>query len=360
MTPREAFHATMAGERPDVLCQFEPGYWPETVERWHDEGLPAGVEPWDDCGIIHYFRPDIAWGIYPPFPPVVLEEDADTRTVRMENGIICREPKKGRCVPQFLKHPVATREDFENLKERLDPSTPGRYPADWDNWVVSARQSPHLWCIGRRDNGFFGWLRELMGLEGLLLTYIDQPDFIHEMCRFHVKYLQGLYARALREAPIDFVFMWEDMAYKNGPLISPAFFREFMLPYYREMVDFYRQMGARWITVDSDGDIRLLIPLFLEGGVDALLPFEVAAGMDVRETRRDYPVLKILGGIDKRALARGKAAIDAELEAKLPPLFRSGRFLPSVDHHVPPDVSYEDFKYYLRRSREIYDRCRGG
>jgi hypothetical protein len=354
MTPREAFHAMMAGERPDMLCQFEPGYWPETIERWRNEGLPAHVEPWDDCGIIHYFRPEIAWGIYPPFPLEVLEEDTDTRVIRNESGIVCREYKHGRCLPQFISHPVKTHEDFLALKQRLDPTTPGRYPTDWEEWVASAKGSPHLWCIGRRDNGFFGWLRELMGLEGLLLGYMDQPDLIHEICRYHVTYLQGLYAKALREAPIDFVFMWEDMSYKNGPLISPAFFREFMMPYYRQMVDFYRQMGARWITVDSDGDISLLIPLFLEAGIDGLLPFEVAAGMDVRRVREQYPTLKILGGIDKRALARGKAAIDAELEAKLPFMFRAGRYLPSLDHHVPPDVSYENFKYYVYRCREIY------
>ena len=98
-------------------------------------------------------------------------------------------------------------------------------------------------------------------------------------------FLKTLYERALQEFKYDFVFMWEDMSFKNGPLISPALFRTFMRPHYREMTDFYKQMGAPYVTVDSDGDVTQLIPLFVEGGVDGLLPFEVAAGMDVRQVR---------------------------------------------------------------------------
>ena len=358
MTQREAFHALMAWERPEQLCQFEWGYWPETVERWRGEGLPEGLEPWDHCVIITYVRPPLERGIFPPFERIVLQEGEDTRVVRTEDGITLREHKRELRLPQFLKHPVATRDDFEALKGRLDPHHPGRYPADWEQWVREARAGPHLVCIGRRENGFFGWLRELLGLEGLLLAYIEQPDLVHEICRYHVGFLQGLYARALREAPLDFVFMWEDMAYKNGPLISPAFFRTFMLPYYREMVDFYRQLGARWIVVDSDGDISQLIPLFVEAGVDGLLPFEVAAGSDVLQVREAYPRLRILGGLDKRALARGREAIDRELEARLPAMFRQGGYLPTLDHHVPPDVPYPDFRYYLQRCRDLYQASR--
>ncbi len=344
----------MSFEKPDELCQFEWGYWPETVDRWRNEGLPQGVEPWDDCGITHYFRPPIEIYMYPPFQAQVLEEDERTRVVRTEMGIIQRESKESLRLPQFIKHPVANRDDFEALKERLDPTTPGRYPDNWDEWAAGAKDSPHLLCLGRRENGFFGWLRELMGLEGLLFAYMEQPDFIHEMCRYQVEYVKRLYERALRDVEFDFIFFWEDMAYKNGPLISPAFVEEFMLPYYRELVDFYRQMGAKWIVQDSDGDMTKLVPLFHEVGVDAMLPFEVAAGMDPLKIRDEFPKLRIIGGVDKRALIAGPQAIDRELEAKLPALFSKGGFIPTVDHHVPPGVSYEDFQYYLRRCREIY------
>jgi uroporphyrinogen-III decarboxylase len=101
-----------------------------------------------------------------------------------------------------------------------------------------------------------------------------------------------------------------------------------------------------------------LIPLFIEGGVDGLLPFEVAAGMDIRKVAEEYPKLIISGGIDKREIAKGPAAIDRELEAKLPAMFRRGGYLPSMDHHVPPEVSYDNFRHYVNKVREIYRRCR--
>lgn len=356
MNYRESFRAMMDFERPDRLCQFEWGYWPETVERWKKEGLPEKEDPWAHCHITHYFRPPIVRGIFPPFENKILEEDETSRVVQTEAGIICRESKIGSRLPQFLKHPVSNRDDFEAIKERLDPKTPGRYPDDWKEWAAKADEFPHILCLGSRENGFFGWLRELMGLEGLLIAYLEQPDFIHEICRYHLTYLKGLYERALQDIKFDFVFMWEDMSYKNGPLISPELIRKFMLPYYVEMVDFYKQMGAKWVTVDSDGDVTKLIPLFTEVGIDGMLPFEVAAGMDILKVREAFPKLLIFGGIDKREIAKGKEAIDRELELKLPFMFKSGGYIPNMDHHIPPEVSYDNFRYYLHKCKEIYSK----
>lgn len=354
MNHRESFRAMMDFEKPDNLCQFEWGYWGETIERWKNEGLPENTAPWDDCGITHYFRPPIHCGIFPGFEWKIIQEDKTSRIVQTSSGIICRESKIGSRLPQFIKHPVSNRDDFESLKERLDYKTPGRYPENWDEWSARSDDFPHILCLGSAENGFFGWLRELMGLEGLLMAYIEQPDLVHEICRYHVSFLKGLYERALRDVEFDFVFMWEDMSYKNGPLISPDFVREFMLPYYKEMVDFYKHSGAKWVTVDSDGDVSKLISLFIEAGIDGMLPFEVAAGMDIREIRKSFPKFRILGGIDKREIAKGKEAIDQELESKLPFMFKYGGYIPSMDHHVPPEVSYDNFKYYLFKCREIW------
>lgn len=354
MNYRESFRAMMNFDKPDTLCQFEWGYWGETIERWKNEGLPENTNPWDDCGITHYFRPPIHCGLLPGFEWKIIQEDETSRIVQTSSGIICRESKIGSRLPQFIKHPVSNRDDFESIKERLDYKTPGRYPENWDEWAKKADEFPHILCLGSGENGFFGWLRELMGLEGLLMAYIDQPDLVHEICRFHVSFLKGLYEKALRDVKFDFIFMWEDMSYKNGPLISPSFVREFMLPYYKEMVDFYKSNGARWVLVDSDGDVSKLIPLFIEVGIDGMLPFEVAAGMDIREIRKAFPKFRILGGIDKREIAKGKDAIDKELESKLPFMFSKGGYIPSMDHHVPPEVSYEDFKYYLQKCRDIW------
>ena len=155
---------------------------------------------------------------------------------------------------------------------------------------------------------------------------------------------------------LDYVYIWEDMAYKNGPLMSPRLFREFNVPYYKRVTDFLRAHGVDIIFVDTDGDCRLLIPGFLEGGIAGLYPFEVMAGMDVVEVRKQYPQLLIQGGVDKTKIARGREAIDAELDAKLPFMLSHGGYVPFVDHLVPPSVSWEDYQYYRARVREYVER----
>jgi uroporphyrinogen decarboxylase len=130
-------------------------------------------------------------------------------------------------------------------------------------------------------------------------------------------------------------------------------FREFMLPAYRRMTGFYRDHGIRTILVDSDGDVTGLIPLLIEGGVTGLHPFEVTGECDIVDVRRAFPRFQILGGIDKKKVAAGKAAIDEELERKVPFVFKGGGFVPFIDHSVPPDISWENFRYYRRRLAEL-------
>lgn len=354
MTQRERFHAIMNGEPADELCQFEAGYWAETLERWHTEGLPAEATPWDHCGITWYEHLPVHWGLAPCFEPEIIAEDAETVTFRDEQGVLARRRRDGHSIPQFLEFPVKTRADFEALRERLDPTTPGRYPADWDAHVARWRTRDHILVVGNVAASFFGWPRQLMGVENLLLAYYDQPDLIRAINDQHLEFIKVFYQRALQEVEFDFAFIWEDMAFKNGPLISPALFREFMLPYYQEMTDYFRSFGVDLCIVDSDGDSAPLIPCFVEGGINGLLPLEVAADMDARALREAYPELRLLGGVDKRALARGPEAIDADLEQRMRGVVGQGRYLPGVDHHVPPDVSLADFEYYLHRAREIY------
>ena len=354
MAFRQALAALMDFQTPELLPQFEWGYWPATLERWRSEGLPEGAHPWEHLGITWYEHAPVNMGIFPLFEAELLHDEGETHVVRQADGVIVRRRKDELSMPQWLEFPVKTRQDFEALLPRLDPSTPGRYPDDWPQRVEAWRARDHFLTPGACMVSFFGWPRMLMGVENLLLAYHDDPDLIRAVCDHHLDFLRTIMARELREVEFDFAFIWEDMAYNGGPLIGPAMVREFMLPYYRELFDFLRSHGIRLIVLDSDGDISLLIPLFMQAGVDALLPFEVAAGLDVRQVREQYPRLRILGGIDKRALALGREAIDRELEAKLPAMFRSGAYLPTVDHHIPPNVSVADFEYYLERSRRLY------
>ncbi|MFH1568887.1 MAG: uroporphyrinogen decarboxylase family protein, partial [Gemmatimonadota bacterium] len=161
----------------------------------------------------------------------------------------------------------------------------------------------------------------------------------------------------LDEIPdIDYGSVWEDMAMKTGPLISPQLFRDYMLEPLKRVTRTLNQAGIEIIMVDSDGNVDELIPLWLEANVNLIYPLEVAADCDAVKYRRQHGrEVLLMGNIDKRVLRDGctKADIEREVEARVPALVKDGGFSPMVDHAVPPDVPFENFKYYLDLVQEI-------
>ena len=206
---------------------------------------------------------------------------------------------------------------------------------------------------GPRSPSLFGFVRELMGPERAMYAFHDEPELVREMMDVLTELILGLLPRVVEEAPLTTVFFWEDMCYRGGPLISPAMFREFMIPRYRRMTDLATSLGIEVCFVDSDGNVEQLVPLWIEAGIRGTYPLEVAAGMDARKLRQQYgrDVL-MTGNIDKRVLAQDRRAIDRELEAKLP-LAEEGGFIPHLDHGIPHDVPYENFAYYWQRKKEM-------
>ena len=129
------------------------------------------------------------------------------------------------------------------------------------------------------------------------------------------------------------------------------------MPRYRRVNDFLHRRGVELIFVDSDGDISLLVPLWLDCGVRGMWPFEVQAGMDVVKLRREYGrSLLMIGGLDKRALAEGRKEIEAEILRKVPELIKDGGYIPRPDHSIPPNVSYDNFQYFMDFLRTVLEK----
>ena len=204
-----------------------------------------------------------------------------------------------------------------------------------------------------RMGSVFGWLRNWMGLKGICLALYDDPEWVQRMMDDLVDFCCAVARRALEEVDLDYVLLWEDMAYKTAPHISPAMFRRFMLEPYQRLTGFIREHGIDLIFVDSDGYSEPLLPLWMEGGVNGFYPIERAASMDAVHLRQRFGrELRLMGGIDKRAMIAGPAEIDAEL-ARVAPLCEEGGFIPWCDHHVPPDVPLKHYQYYVERMKEM-------
>jgi uroporphyrinogen decarboxylase len=197
-------------------------------------------------------------------------------------------------------------------------------------------------------------LREIIGSENILYMVYDDPVLIEEMMEQMLHLETEIIKRVLKDIKIDVARFWEDMAYKVGSLISPAMVRKYMMPRYKKLTDLLHSYGVDVIFLDSDGNLDELIPLWLEVGINFIWPLEVAAGNDAVALRKMYGKDLILGGaIDKRALAKGKDAIKEEVMSKVPFLLEQGGFFPSVDHLVPPDVTFENYCFYINTMREV-------
>lgn len=385
MNARERFLAVMNFEKADRTLLWEMGYWKDTVERWYAEGLPkkrdvtlglkagegirAENAPHEDFFLtdrkrdadVHdclgFDKGMIALPVNsllcPAFERKVFEETADYAVVQDDFGVVKKMNKDLASRPQFLKWPAEDRKGFEVLKDRLRPVLRDRIPPRWKDLVKEFVQRDYPLTLGGYPIGFYGALRFLMGEEKLLYNFYDDPQLVHDFMDTLADLWIRLWGDVLSEIKVDLVNFWEDMAYKTGPLISPAMFREFMLPAYRKVTSFLKEMGVKIILVDTDGNIEKLVPLFIEAGVTALFPFEVQAGSDIVAYRKQYPKLQIFGGIDKIKIARGRKAIDEELEARVPFMLKAGGYVPHIDHHVHPDISWADFKYYRKRLGEM-------
>jgi uroporphyrinogen decarboxylase len=165
-----------------------------------------------------------------------------------------------------------------------------------------------------------------------------QTDFIIETLR-----------PSIDRIDIDMAELKEDMAYKHAPMISPAMFKRFMYPQYVRLISFLKAHGVKHVYVDCDGyPGNELIALWLDAGVDAISPCEVAAGNEIMKLRADFPGLGLYGGIDKRALARSHREIDQEVLGKVPWMLKRGGYIPHIDHAIPHDVPLENYQYYRK------------
>ena len=140
---------------------------------------------------------------------------------------------------------------------------------------------------------------------------------------------------------------------KGGPLLGPKTYQTFIQPHLRRLVDFMKGMGITYFGIDTDGDPRPVLPLMMDAGVDILWPLERASDVSPMELRATFgKSLRLWGGVDKRIIPLGQDAIKAHLRELLP-LIEEGGFIPHVDHTVPPDISWDNFRHYMDAKRAL-------
>lgn len=367
MTHRERFIAAMDYGVVDRVPNHEVGVWPQTMERWIQEELNPNLVNWDWWVGDDFFQLDprdyfdVDLDMQPCFEHKMLEKTDRYEIFQDQKGITHKALLEGTlsgtrtCMDQYLRFPVENREDFHALKKRYIMNIETRYPKDWEKKISSQKRVEHPLVLGKNCStlGFYWRAREWMGTENLSYAWYDLPELMHEMMEFIADFTIAVCKPVLEKSTMDYVMINEDMAMKGGPLLSPDCYKTFIFPHMKRIVDFFKNHGVRYVVVDTDGDSELLLKPLMDAGVDAVWPLERASNMDPVRLRKTFGrELRLWGGVDKREIAKGSFAIEQHLKA-LAPLVEEGGFIPTVDHMVPPDISLDNFQYYMNRKRDL-------
>jgi uroporphyrinogen decarboxylase len=154
---------------------------------------------------------------------------------------------------------------------------------------------------------------------------------------------------------VDYVVLNEDgLAYKNGPLVSPAMYKRFWQPHVKRVLEFLRSRGVEIFSFYTSGNIEPLLPVLLDTGFNLFGPLEVASGMDAVKLRKQYGREVLLyGNISRQALMDGPESVEHEVMSKVPWLMEQGGYIPAVDDMILPDISFQSFMRYVELIRSL-------
>ena len=378
LTSRQRANITLSFGKPadkgPVMETFYP--WSLTVDAWRQQGLPGELadmyedkkekeqaDMFLDCTrtadfnkFEKYFGFDSVKRIFFNLPftrsdAELLEETEEYKTVRDKDCWV-RKYYKDRDMVKDIMPAISCQSDWDLLKEIAVKNLElyygdeniglkyGRYSGDADSSVRLAIP------------GFFWSPRDLLGIEEHMMSFYDKPELIHEINDFILDVYLDRLSAVLDMVSVDLLYIMEDLSGKNGPMLAPAHFDEFVGAYYRKLVPFVKSHGVKHVFVDTDGDFWSLIPNLLDSGIEGFLPMDVNAGMDIVKLREKFPQTKLIGGFNKLVLAHGKEAIDREIERILP-VIRQGGYIPGNDHQVPPAVPMKNYIYYVEKLKSV-------
>lgn len=375
MNHRERVLAVLNYQSYDRLPVVHFGFWTETLEKWAQEGHISMEEAlgWGDGNEIDRklgarLGFDFNWsmgsfGVYshllPRFESKVVASFPDgSRHILNADGVIILEKDDATSIPPEIEHLLKGRAEWqEHYLPRLQFS-PARINVDPER-IQAIRSGAWTFPIQVWAGSLYGYIRDWVGVVNLSYLQVDDPglyvEMIDTLANLTVECLKKTLDQIPADIPLDYGHMWEDICFKSGPLVKPSVFREKIGPHYKRITDLLRGRGVNLVSLDCDGKIDALVPIWLENGVNVMYPIEVGTwNASIKPWREKYGrELRGVGGMDKRVFAYDYQAIDAEVE-RLKELVDLGGYIPCPDHRIPPDAKWDNVMYYTERLRKVF------
>ena len=374
MTNRERVNAILSFEQYDRMPIVDFGFNKRALENWHIQGHITETELADsgDGGageriVERKLGFDFNWqggfelrpntGLLPPFEEKVIKTFPDgIKHVVTGNGSIAGVKEGISCIPQDVGTLLEDRKAWEELflpklqysVERILALTNSGLPKE-----KNKLQNPR----GIHCGSLYGLIRDMTGVQELAYLQADDEDLYNEIIDTIGNLCYAVTKAALETGyEFDYAHFWEDICFKNGPLVNPKLFYERVGPHYQKITSLLHEYGIRFVSLDCDGFIEHLIPAWLDNGVNVMFPLEVGTwGADIAGLRKKFGKgLLAVGGMDKRAFTvEGYGAVDREVE-RMRRLADLGGYIPCPDHRMPPDAKWENVQRYCERMRAAF------
>ena len=372
MTTRERCMNLLHYKQVDRVPAVHFGYWGELLVEWAEQGhiskemakgavrdgSPVQAEldkiiGWD-CTWHNCVYPKL--GLYPAFKREVIETLPDgSQRVLTDKGVIEKIKPGIVSIPSEDDYLLKDREAFEKLfLPKMQYSEDRAQSED-----ITRQYNEKLEYdapIGIRVGSILGDIRDITTVMGMsYLMYDEDEDLLADIVDTYAEMQYKCVEAALKTGlKFDFGHYWEDICFKSGPLLSPGKFDELCRKHYKKRNDLLHEYGIDIISLDCDGVTEKLIPTWLETGVNVLFPIEVGVWGDQFEPARKLYGEKILGvgGMDKTALRKDRAAVDREIE-RMARLVSLGGFIPCPDHRLMPGSKFELVQYYAEEIKKI-------
>lgn len=285
--------------------------------------------------------------------PEILEQSDEWVILRDGNEATLRWWKHRMGTPEHLGFGIDSPAAWRAVRELL---TPSRERIRWDEFLPKygrARRDGRFVCYASVE--IIEGVKDSLGHEQMLRAMLKQPEWLHEVFDTYTRFLIGMFELAQAGGlDCDGAFIYGDIAYKNGPFMSPRHYREFVYPYHKRLFDAFHERGMA-VIYHSDGDIRPILDDLIAAGVDCINPLESRAGMDLRELApRCGDRLSFCGNIDVTVLATNDhEAIRQELCAKMGAAMPCNGYIYHSDHSIPPGVTLDTYRFALDQVRRI-------
>lgn len=370
MTNRERAMNILHYQPVDRLPAVHFGYWSELLAEWAEQGkismdiaksLRDGNEA--DQELDKIIGWDFNWsntvsancGLFPPFEHKILEILPDGfHRIQNSSGLIERVKPGISSIPSEDDYQLKDREAFESLYKPKMLYSPERVNLDFFKNFNETRRTDIP--IGLQLGSVLGTIRDMTSVVGMSYLIYDEDEELFADIIDTFADMQYKCAEAILEtgAKFDFAHFWEDICFKNGPLLNPDLFDELCAKHYKKRTDLCHKYGIDIVSLDCDGVTEKLLPTWFNNGVNTMFPIEVGVWGDQFEAARNKFGKEMLGvgGMDKTALRKDKAAVDAEIE-RMKRLASLGGFIPCPDHRLMPGTKFELVQYYAEEIKKI-------